>query len=164
MSSSAIVAVKSLLSPAPSLATDIFDPFVLLTVFVLVPGLSVSGNPRVRFNNDSGTTAYAYSVSDNVAAPVTGIAGAASGILLSAVSATTPVVSQLIIGNGPLQAHAIMLRGSAGILDASAAPHFINGAAAWATTSQITSIQIDAGPGGGNLNAGTGILVVGVNP
>ena len=171
MSSSQIIAVSSLSAPAASLLTQQFDPYTLLTVFYFIPGLSVSGTPRLRFNNDQGTTAYAYNVTDNtlVASVVTllgasGIAGAVSGILLSAAAATTPVGGELTIGNGPSQAHPIMMRGYAGAVDASAAPHIITGSGLWATTQQITSIQLDAGPNGGNLNAATGLLVVGINP
>jgi hypothetical protein len=57
----------------------------------------------------------------------------------------------------------MMIEGMAGIMDASAAPHIITGAAVWATLAQIQSVQLDAGPGGGNLNAGTGLMVLGVN-
>lgn len=171
MSYSAIAAVANLQSPAPSLLTAQFDPYVLLQIFYFVPGLSVSGTPRMRFNNDSGTTAYAYNVTDGslVATVVTlvgatGIAAAASGILLSAIAATMAVGGELIVGNGNGQAHSIMMRGIAGVVDASAAPHTISGAGVWSTTQQIQSVQLDAGPNGGNLNAGAGLLVIGINP
>ena len=171
MSNFQLVAVSSLGAPAPSLVTQQFDPYVLLQIFYFVPGLSVSGTPRLRFNGDSGTTAYAYNLADSslIATVVTllgaaGIAGAASGILLSVASATTPVGGEMVVGNGNGQAHAIMMRGIAGVVDASAAPHTLTGAGVWATTQQITSVQLDAGPNGGNLNAGTGLLVIGINP
>ena len=171
MSSSQIIAVSSLGAPAASLLTQQFDPYVLLQVFYLIPGLSVAGTPRIRFNNDQGTTAYAYNITDSslVATVVTllgatGIAAAASGMLLSAVAATAAVGGELLIGNGNGQAHAIMMKGFAGVVDASAPPHIISGAGIWSNTSQITSIQLDAGPNGGNLNAGTGLLVIGINP
>src|SRR5713101_2564424 len=125
-----VVAIGGLGAPAASLSTPQFDPYVLLQIFYLIPGLSVSGTPRIRFNGDSGTTAYAYNITDGslVATVVTllgatGISGAASGILLSAVSATTAVSGELVVGNGASQAHSIMLRGLAGVMDASAAPH-----------------------------------------
>ena len=165
------LAVAFLGAPASSLLTQQFDPYNLIQVFVFVPGLSVSGTPRIRFNGDTGTTAYAYNVTDNslvvgvvTLAGASGIAGVASGILLSAVSSTGPVGAELIIGNGPSQAHSIMMRGYAGLTDASVIPHGLSGAAVWSTTQQITSIQLDAGPNGGNLNAGTGLLVLGLQP
>jgi hypothetical protein len=158
-----ILASGSVLSAQAELDTRWFDIFDLLFIFFQVTGLSVSGNPRIRFNFDTGTTSYAYSVSDNFGTPATGIAGVASGILLSSVSSTNPVVGQLVVGNGP-QTHAAMLTGMAGVMDASAAPHIINGGGVWSNTAQITSVQLDAGPGGGNLNVGTGILILGVNP
>src|SRR5260370_26461410 len=162
MSVSSIVAVASLSAPAPSLGTFQFDPFTLLTIFYFVPGLSVSGTPRIRFNNDSGTTAYSYNVTDGslVATVVTlvgatGIAAAADGILLSAVAATSAVGGELIVGNGNGQAHSIMMRGLAGLTDASAAPHTIIRAGIWSTTLQIQSVPLDAAPNWGDANAGT---------
>lgn len=160
-----ILTVGGLGAPAPSLVTPTFDLYVSLRILLIVPGLSVSGIPRLRFNNDTGTTAYAYNVSDNFAAPVGAFAGTANGIALGAVNATTAFSADLVVGNGPSQQHVVMFNGYAGVMDASAVPHILSGAAAWANTSQqITSVQLDAGPNGGNLNAGTGIMVLGANP
>jgi len=164
MSEMRILSAEGLGVAAPSISTQVFDLYVSLRIVLIVPGLSVSGIPRLRFNNDTGTTAYAYNVSDNFAAPVGAVAGAANGIALGAVNATTAFSVDMLIGNGPSQQHVVMFNGLAGILDASAAPHILSGAAVWANTSQITSVQLDAGPNGGNLNAGTGIMVLGANP
>lgn len=149
---------------APSLQPPSFDPYDVISVFVLVTGLSVAGQPRLRFNLDVATTAYAFSVSDNFAAPTSQASGTASGILLSQTSSTGPVGSEMTIGNGPGQGHSVMYGGFSGILDASVAPHTISGAGVWSTTSQINTVTLDSGPNGGNLNVGTGILVMGLNP
>jgi hypothetical protein len=156
--------------PAPSLITQSFADYVLLQVFVNIPSQSISGIPILQFNGDTGTTSYAYNILSStlplgVVTPVglTGIAGSANGIFLAQAGVVGPVVAELTIGNGPNQPHAMMISGSAGVMDASAAPSIISGSGIWANTSQITSIQLISS-GGGNLGAGTGILVLGVNP
>ena len=166
VSTARVIAVAGLGAPAPSLVTAAFDPPILLQIFVLVTGLSVSSIPRLRFNGDTGTTNYAYNVTDNnlilsvvTLAGLTGVAGAADGILLARANSTGPIGSSLLIGNGPSQGHMIMFSGTAGLMDASAAPALISGSGLWANTARITSIQLDS-PAGGNLSAGTGILVV----
>lgn len=165
-----IVAVAGLGAPAPVLATAQFDPYVLLQVFVLVPSLSVSGVPVLQFNNDNGTTAYAYDVTNNtlVLSVVTlggknDIAGSANGIFLAQSNTTGPVTSELIVGNGPSQAHVMMINGAAGVTDASAPPSIITGSGIWANTARIQSVQL-LPSNGGNLGAGTGLLVLGINP
>jgi len=170
VSKASVIAVAGLVVPAPALVTQAFDPPILLQVFVLVPGLTISSVPRLRFNGDTGTTNYAYNVSDNnlilsvvTLVGLTGIAGAADGILLARANSIGSVGSELLIGNGPSQGHMIMFSGTAGPMDASAAPALISGSGVWASTSRITSIQLDS-PGGGNLAAGTGILVIGIMP
>jgi hypothetical protein len=170
MSQFSIVAVAGLAAPAPSLQTNQFDPYTLLQVFVLVPSQSIAGIPILQFNGDNGTTSYAYSVTNGTSllgvvtlAGITGVAGAAQGIFLAQVATANPVASELLIGNGPSQAHSMMISGAAGVLDASAAPAIITGAGVWSNTARIQSVQLISS-GGGNLNAGTGILVLGINP
>jgi hypothetical protein len=164
-----IVAVAGLAAPAPSLMTAQFDPYVLLQIFVLIPSQSVSGIPILQFNGDNGTTSYAYSVTNGTSligvvtlAGITGVAGAANGIFLAQSNTTGPVASELIIGNGPSQAHVMMIQGAAGVTDASAAPAIITGSGVWSNTSRIQSVQL-LSSGGGNLGAGTGLLVLGIN-
>jgi hypothetical protein len=164
------LAVASLLSPAASLLTQQFDPYILLEVFINIPTQSISGIPILQFNGDTGTTAYAYSVTNGTSlagvvtlAGATGIAGAANGIFLAQVNTVNPVVSKLIIGNGPSQAHTLMFNGLSGVVDASAAPSIITGSGVWSNTSRITSVQLISS-GGGNLGVGTGIFVIGTNP
>jgi len=170
MSYYSVVAVGGLSAPALSLNTQVFGTYSLLQIFVNIPSQSIAGIPVIQFNGDAGTTSYAYNISSstliaNVVSLVgaTGIAGVANGIFLGQTAVTGPVISELIIGNGPSQAHAVMLNGSAGIMDASAPPSIINGSGVWANTSQITSVQLSSS-GGGNLGTGTGILVLGLNP
>jgi hypothetical protein len=165
-----IVAVSSLSAPAPSLVTQAFDPFVLLKIFLNVPSQSIAGIPILQFNGDNGTTAYAYSVTNGTSllgvvtlAGVTGISGVAQGIFLAQSNTTGPVASKIDVGNGPSQNHTMMLSGVAGPVDASAPPAIITGSGIWANTARITSIQLISS-GGGNLGAGTGLLVMGVNP
>jgi len=170
MSIESIIAAASLSSPAASLVTQAFDPPILLKVFLFIPSFSVASVPRLRFNGDTGTTNYAYNVMDSnlIATVVTftglnGVAGAADGILLAKANSVNPVGAQLIIGNGPSQQHSFMFSGSQGAVDASAAPAVLQGSAIWANTARITSIQLDS-PAGGNLGAGTGIMVIGISP
>ena len=170
MSYFSVVALAGLGTPAPSLVTPQFDPYTLLQAFILVPSQSISGIPILQFNNDTGTTSYAYSINNGTSAlgvvtlgGITGIAGAAQGIFLAQAATTGPIVSELVIGNGASQAHGIMISGSAGIMDASAAPAIISGSGIWSNTSRITSLQLSSS-GGGNLGAGTGLLVLGLNP
>jgi len=170
MSASGIVAVAGLGAPAATLVTPQFDPYVLLQVFILVPSQSVSGIPVLQFNGDVGTTSYAYNITGSTLplgvvtlVGATGIAGVANGIFLGKRGTTGPLVSELIIGNGSSQAHAMMISGSAGVLDASAPPSIITGSGVWSNTSRITSLQLSSS-GGGNLGAGTGLLVIGINP
>jgi len=170
MSYHSVVAVAGLGAPAPILATQTFALYSLLQVFFAIPSQSIAGIPLLQFNGDTGTTSYAYNVcSSTLVATVvtlagaTGVAGVASGLFLGQAAVTGPVVGELIIGNGPNQPHAIMLNGSAGVMDASVPPAIINGSGIWSNTSQITSVQLSSS-GGGNLGAGTGILVLGLNP
>jgi hypothetical protein len=165
-----IVASGGLGAPAPTLNTQSFAAFVLLQVFVAIPSQSILGIPIIQFNGDTGTTSYAYNILSNtlplgVVTPVgaIGIAGVANGICLAQAGVTGPVVAELTIGNGQSQSHAMMIRGSVGIMDASAPPAIVSGAGVWSNTSQITSVQLSSS-GGGNLGAGTGILVMGLNP
>lgn len=164
MGDTRVLAIAGLSAPAASLATPVFDPQVLMIVYFLIPSLSAIGAPRIRFNGDTGTTAYAYSVSDNLIVPVTGIAGVASGIVLaSSLLLTSAVWGTMTVGNGPSQNHALMWFGGHGVVDASVAPALVHGVGAWANTSQVTSIQLDV-TSGANLAAGTGIMVMGGNP
>jgi len=169
MSSFTVIAVAGLGSPAPSLLTQAFDPYVLLQIFLIVPSQSISGVPILQFNGDTGTTSYAYNVTNGTTLAgivtlggATGIAGAASGISLAQTNTTGPITSEIVIGNGPSQPHVMMIQGAAGATDASAAPSIITGSGIWSNTSRITSLQLSSS-GGGNLGAGTGILVLGIN-
>jgi len=56
----------------------------------------------------------------------------------------------------------MMLSGAAGVTDASAPPSIITGSGIWSNTSRIQSVQLFSS-GGGNLGAGTGLLVLGIN-
>jgi hypothetical protein len=163
------IAVASLSAPALSLQTNAFDPPTLMQVFILVPSQSVSGIPILQFNGDNGTTSYAYNITGSTLplgivtlVGATGIAGVANGIFLAQSNTTGPVSSEIIIGNGPSQAHSMMISGEAGLTDASAAPAIITGSGIWANTARITSLQLISS-GGGNLGAGTGLLVLGIN-
>ncbi len=140
-----------------------------MQVFILVPSQSISGVPILQFNGDAGTTSYAYNITNNTLllgivtlGGKTDIAGSANGIFLAQSNTTGPVTSELVIGNGPSQAHVMMLSGAAGVTDASAPPSIITGSGVWSNTSRITSLQL-LSSGGGNLGAGTGLLVLGIN-
>jgi hypothetical protein len=165
-----LVAVAGLGSPAASLATNWFNIYQLLEVLIIVPSQSISGVPILQFNGDIGTTSYAYNIANNTlplgvvtVVGATGIAGAANGIFLAQAATPGPILSRLMIGNGPSAAHMMTISGSTGVTDASAPPSIIAGSGVWANTSQIASLQL-LSSGGGNLGAGTGILVLGVNP
>jgi len=158
MSETRILAVAGLGQAAAQLGTQVFDPPSLLTIYIRISGHSLLSAARIFFNNDQGNN-YAFSVSESFALPSTGLSG--SGINLASVLDGSPQGLTLLIGNGPNQTHAVTFSGMSGLLDGSVAPRLVQGAGIWTPTSQITSVQLDAGSVGGNLNAGTGILVVG---
>lgn len=162
MTEARVICVAGLGVAAPSLVTPWpIDPeYVLLEIFVLVPSLSISGVPIIQFNNDTGTTNYAFSVSDNGGTPVTGASGAATGIQLAAINSTGAFGARMTIGNGQLSPHAAMFQGLAGALTAASAPHIISGAGVYASTSFISSVQVSS-PQGGNLGVGSGLMVIG---
>lgn len=152
------IAASSLVTGAP------FDTeCVLLEIFILITSLSVSGVPLLQFNGDTGTTNYAWSLQSNAGSVSSAASGTANGIQLGTANATTGFGSKLLVGNGPSSHHAVMIEGIAGALDASAAPAIITGAGVWANTTQINSIQLSS-PQGGNLGAGSGIMVVAYVP
>jgi hypothetical protein len=145
--------------------TQTFDAENLLLIHIRISGYSASGVARVQFNGDTGTTAYAYSVSDNFAAPSTAVAGVAAGINVAqtAITGGRALIS-MIIRNFPGQEHGITIIGNSGSLAAATAPTIVNGAGLWTTTSQITRVNLNVGTGGGTLNSGTEIIVYGLQP
>lgn len=143
--------------------TQVFDPANLLIVAIRITGYSAGSVARLQFNGDAGTTAYSYSVSENFAVPTTGVAAAAAGIV---VATTTAVARGLIvfhIRNLPGQEHGITWHGSTNSIVAATAPAIVLGSGNWTTTTQINRITLDVGAGGGTLNAGTEIVVYGVD-
>ena len=147
-----------------TVVSNVFDPPNRLMVDVRIVGYSAASTARIQFNGDTGTTAYAYTVTENVAAVTTGVAGAAAGW---AVATTNQVARSLItffIRNVSGQVHGGWWQGSSGSEAAATAPVFVNGGGIWTTTAQITRIVLDVGPGGGTLNAGTSLDVYGIYP
>src|SRR5690349_7013002 len=82
-----------------SVISPVFDPYDFLLVHVRIAGYSGASVARLRFNGDTGTTAYSYAVQEftGAATPVatggSGIAAAASGWN---VAVTTGVARALI--------------------------------------------------------------------
>ena len=65
-----------------SIASDRFDAINYLRVFIRIAGYAGGAIAQLRFNGDSGTTAYSYRVSNNCAAATTAVAGAAALVLV----------------------------------------------------------------------------------
>lgn len=145
-----------------SVPTAAFDPENLLMVDVRISGYSAGSVARLQFNGDAGTTAYSYSVSENFAAPSTGVAAAAAGINVATTTGVGRGLITFFIRNFIGQEHGLWFHGSTNSLVAATAPAIVMGAGIWATTNQITRITLDVGSGGGTLNAGTEITVYGV--
>jgi hypothetical protein len=145
---------------AANLASGRFDAYNWLEVWVRVAGYTGSAIAQLQFNGDTGTTAYASSVQDNNGAPVTQVAGVASGIKVSATAITgARSLIRFLISNINGRAHGITFTGSDQSEAAATAPHTIIGAGVWATTSQITQITLN--DGGGTLLTGTDMAIWG---
>lgn len=137
-----------------------FDPENWLLVLVRIAGYGGSAVAQLQFNGDTGTTAYAYRVSNNFAAPTTGVAGAAAGIKVSQTATTNPrALLQFFIGNVNGRAHGITWSGSDLSEAAATAPDIVCGSGLWATTSQINQITLDGG--GQTLLTGTDMAIWG---
>jgi len=147
------------------LVSPVFDStsWNYLAVMVRIAGYSSTAVARLRFNGDTGTTAYTLSVMEGATAPTTQVSGTAAGIQL----ATTAQVARALIGpiwirNVTGQVHGITWTGSSGSESAATAPAVVQGAGVWTNTAKITQITLDVGSGGGTLNAGTAMDVYGV--
>lgn len=143
---------------AASLKSDTFDPCNLLQAVVRIAGYAGSSIAQLQFNGDAGTTAYAYSVSDNFAVPTTGVAAAAAGLKVSQTATTSPrALINFFIRNVNGDPHGVTWEGSDLSESAATAPSIILGAGIWTTTSQITQITLDGG--GANLLTGTELAI-----
>jgi hypothetical protein len=148
----------------PSLSTPAFDPLLLLKILIRVAGYSASSVARLRFNGDSGTTNYSYSVSENFSAPTTSTSGTASGVNLATTTGSSQSDIEVVILNSAGIEKGIFWQGVCNSLVAGTAPAILLGSGIWANTAvAVNQITLDAGTGGGNLNAGTGISVFGCN-
>ena len=146
------------------MVSPVFDPPNRLEIDIRIVGYSAAATARLQFNGDTGTTAYAYSVSENFAAVTTAVSGVAAGW---AVATTNQVVRSYItfhIRNVSGQVHGGWWVGSSGSEAAATAPVIVCGSGIWTTTAQITRVTLDVGAGGGNLNAGTSLDVYGIYP
>ena len=155
------LAYGALTGSANTLVLPRFDPENWLLVLIRIAGYGGSAIAQLQFNGDTGTTAYAYRVSNNFAAATTGVAGAAAGIK---VSQTATVAARALIafkiGNVNGRAHGITWTGSDLSEAAATAPDIIVGAGLWATTSQINQITLDGG--GQTLLTGTDMAIWGM--
>ena len=155
------LAYGTLAAPANTLVLPKFDPENWLLVLVRIAGYGGSAIAQLQFNGDTGTTAYAYRVSNNFAAATTGVAGAAAGIKVSQTATVSPrALLSFMIGNVNGRAHGITWTGSDLSEAAATAPDVICGAGLWATTSQINQITLDGG--GQTLLAGTDMAIWGM--
>lgn len=149
-------------APAAQLFSRVFDPFNILELDVMIVNYSASSTFRIQFNGDTGTTAYSYAVSENFAAPTNVTSGTAAGWAGATTNAVPRMLTTFRIQNFPGQPHGGWWKGSSGSNSAGTAPVIVNGAGVWATTTQITRITVDVGPGGGTLNAGAQLWVRGL--
>lgn len=144
------------------LVSPVFDPWNFLVVMVRIAGYSASAIARLRFNGDAGTTAYALSVSEGVAAPTTQISGVAAGIQMATTAQVARALIQFWIRNVAGQVHGIHWEGTSGSEAAATIPALVRGAGLWTNTARITQITLDVGSGGGTLNAGTAMDIYGI--
>jgi len=155
-----LLAQGTLAGAASSLTLGSFDATPMLRVFVRISGYSASAIAQLQFNGDTGTTAYAYKVSTDLAVPTSAIAATAAGIKVSQ-TATTGArgLIEFSISNISGNPHAIVYQSSDLSESAATAPSITSGAGVWTNTAQITRITLDGG--GANLNAGTWMAVYG---
>lgn len=155
------LAYGALTGSANSLILPRFDPENWLMVLVRIAGYGGSSIAQLQFNGDTGTTAYAYRVSNNSAAATTGVAGAANGIKVSQTATVSPrALLTFNIGNVNGRAHGIVYEGCDLSEAAATAPDIVQGAGIWTTTTQINRITLDGG--GQTLLAGTDMAVWGM--
>jgi len=144
-----------------AITTPTFDACSYLMVLVRISGYSGNAIAQLQFNGDTGTTAYAYRVSNNNAAATTGVSGAAAGIKVSQTATTNPrALIQFWIGNVSGRAHGVQYQSSDLSESAATAPDMVVGSAIWTNTARITRITLDGG--GQNLLTGTDIAVFGL--
>jgi hypothetical protein len=163
MSDLQVISQASLSAPGASLSSVLLDPeWAVLQVKIRITGYSSSGTALIQFNNDTGSTLYAYSVSDNFAAAATGITGAATGLQVCQ-TANIPITNLvMLVSNIPGVEHGCTWNGTGGVIDASAAPKIIHGSGMWNNSASISSVQLSGN--GVNLNAGSLLTVLGIRP
>ena len=156
------LAYGAMTGSANSLILPRFDPENWLLVLVRIAGYGGGGGiAQLQFNGDTGTTAYAYRVSNNFAAATTGVAGAAAGIKVSQTSTTNArALLAFKIGNVSGRAHGIVWQASDLSEAAATAPDIVVGSGLWATTSQINQITLEGG--GTTLLTGTDMAIWGM--
>ena len=144
-----------------SITTPQFDACTFLKVYVRISGYSGAGIAQLQFNGDTGSTAYAWRVSNNNAAPTTAVAGVATGLKLSqTATAGARALHCCDIRNGAGQVHGVIWQGSDLSEAAATAPDISVGAGIWTNTAQITRITLTGDTV--NINAGSEIQVFGL--
>jgi len=156
------LAYASAAAPVSQIDTPVFDACSYLMVLVRIAGYSGGGGiAQLRFNGDSGTTQYAWRVSNNNAAATTAVSGVAAGIKVSQTLTTgARALAQFWIGNVNGRAHGVQYQSSDLSESAATAPDICVGSGIWTSTAQITRITLEGG--GVNLLAGTDIAVFGL--
>ncbi|MGH3117542.1 MAG: hypothetical protein ACRDQ2_10625, partial [Gaiellales bacterium] len=133
-----------------------------LQIRVRIAGYSGSSIARLRFNGDTGSN-YSDKRQDDAGAPVANTT--TSGIRLAAASLSGAhgiMVCDVI--NVATRAKSLIGEGHSSSESAAAAPVLHRSAGVWQnTTSQINSVTLNVGSGGGNLLAGTEIVVFGID-
>ena len=139
-----------------------FDPENLLMIAIRIAGYGGGGGiARVQFNLDTGTTAYAWALSDNLAAVTTAVAGVANGINVAQTSITgARALINMFVRNLPAQVHGVTIQGNSESEAAATAPKIVVGSGLWTNTAQITRVTLNGG--GVTLTAGSEICVYGV--
>lgn len=156
-----LLASGTLAGAAASLTVGSFDAAPMLLVLVRISGYSGAAIAQLQFNGDTGTTAYAYKVSTDLAAPTGAVAATAAGIKVSqTATAGARGLIEFFISNVSGNPHAITYQSCDLGESAATQPSITSGSGIWTTTSQITRITLDGG--GVNLNAGTWMAVYGL--
>jgi len=154
-----IIASNFLAAPASLLSTGIFDLFPGLIVSLYIPSYSASGIATVQFNGDTGTN-YSHAIADNLVTPIP--LNTQTGFPVSFTANVAISEWVMNIQNVGVQTKGCFWHGTGGIL-ASGNPTLLLGSGVWGNNSvPITQVQLNSG--GVNMNAGTRIAVIGIEP
>ncbi|MEK6328830.1 MAG: hypothetical protein AABM66_15100, partial [Actinomycetota bacterium] len=152
----------SLSTAASDVTVSGLPPRKHLQIRIRIAGYSSSGIARLRFNGDTGTN-YSDKRQDDAAAVVSSTSTNGIRVAAAGTSAARGIIVFDVI-NEATRAKSAIGQGHSTSEVATIAPILNRSAGVWAnTTSQIDSVTLNVGTGGGNLLAGTEVTVFGSN-